>query len=317
MPFKPENLVLQSKPFLRVVNRSKSLMLPGFEGVSLYDVVKFFLQETHNKSLGERAAAISFNFLLAIPPFFIFLFTLVPLLPLKHVEGALYGLARDVTPNQNTFLVVKAMIHDFLYTRRNGLLSISFIMSFYASSNAVMGLMRSFNKELPGFRHRKWWQKRLTALKLTAILVLLLLCTVILIVAQGALLKYIFGFLGITNRHAFYIADITRWLLITLLFYAILSVIYRFAPATTRKWKFLTPGSTFATILMIIVTLAFSFFVNNFSNYNKLYGSIGTIIIIMLSVYLYSFILLIGFEVNASIRILKEITSSPRIMAEA
>jgi len=293
-----------------MVHRSKSLVLPGFEGMPLYDVVKFFLKETRNKSLGERAAAISFNFLLAIPPFFIFLFTLVPYIPMKNVEPTLYELAEDVTPNYNTYIIIRDMIHDFLYTHRNGLLSIAFIMGFFASSNAVMGIMRSFNKKLPGFRRRKWWQKRLTALRITAILVFLLLLTVILIIAQGTVLKFIFETFGIINKRILSIADVTRWILICLLFFSMLSVIYRFVPATTKKWKFITAGSTFATILMILITILFSFFVNNFGNYNKIYGSVGTIIVLMLSVYFYSFILLVGFELNASIRILREIENS-------
>jgi membrane protein len=186
-------------------------------------------------------------------------------------------------------------------------------MGFFASSNAVMGIMRSFNKNSPGFRRRKWWQKRLTALRITAILVFLLLLTVILIIAQGTVLKFLFDALGITNKRILSIADVTRWLLIGLLFFSILSVIYRFVPATTKKWKFITAGSSFAAILWILLTILFSYFVNNFGNYNKIYGSIGTIIILMLSVYFYSFILLIGFELNASIRILRETANTHKL----
>lgn len=132
-----------------------------------------------------------------------------------------------------------------------------------------------------------------------------------LIIAQGAVLKFVFEAFGITNKRVLSIADITRWLLIGLLFFSMLSVIYRFVPATTRKWKFITAGSIFATVLMILITILFSYFVNNFGNYNKIYGSVGTIIVLMLSVYFYSFILLIGFELNASIRILREIANTP------
>jgi len=309
MPFRPENIIFNSKPFRKLVEISKTLVLPGFEGVPLYDVIKFFLKEMRNQSLGERAAAISFNFLLAIPPFFIFLFTLVPYIPMQNVEATLYELAEDVTPNYNTYIIIRDMIHDFLYTHHNGLLSLAFIMGFFTSSNAVMGIARSFNKKLPGFRRRKWWQKRLMALKLTLILIVLLLITIILIIAQGTILGYIFNYFGITDKRILSLADVARWLLIGLLFFSMLSVIYRFVPATVKKWKFITAGSTFATILMILVTILFSYFVNNFGNYNKIYGSVGTILILMLSVYFYSFILLIGFELNASIRILKEIAN--------
>jgi len=303
----PEKYMTTSRPYRWLVGRSKTLVLPGFEGLSLYDVLKFFLKETKDTSLGDRAAAISFNFLLAIPPFFIFLFTLVPFIPMKNVEATLYDLALDLTPNYNIYLIIRDMIHDFLYTHRNGLLSIAFLAGFFYSSNGVMGIMRSFNKSKPGFRQRKWWQNRIMALQLTAILVLLLLITVSLIIAQGTILRYIFNELNIENTFVRSIIDVARWVLIILLFFFINSFIYRFGPATTKRWKFITAGATFSTVFMILVTLGFSYFVNNFGAYNKIYGSIGTILILMLWIYFNSFILLVGFELNASIRTLKEI----------
>lgn len=305
-----KRLIRRTSLFRKLVALSKILVLPGFEGLPLYDVIKFFLKETKSKSLGDRAAAISFNFLLSIPPFFIFLFTLVPFIPMKSIEPTLYRLAEDVTPNYNTYMIVRNMIHDFLYTNRTGLLSIAFLMAFFYSSNGLMGIMRSFNKMQPGFRQRKWWQTRLLALQLTAVLVLLLLITVVLIIAQGAILRYIFNVLDVHNAFIRNSANIVRWLLIVMLFFSILAVIYRFAPATTKRWKFITAGSTFATLLMILVTLGFSYFVNNFVNYNQIYGSIGTILILMLFIYFNSFILLVGFELNASIRTLKEIAAA-------
>ncbi|WP_298737562.1 YihY/virulence factor BrkB family protein [uncultured Chitinophaga sp.] len=296
--------------YRKLVSISKDTVLPGFEGLPLYDVLKFFFKEARDKSLGDRAAAIAFNFLLSIPPFFIFLFTLVPFIPMKSIEPTLYRLAEDVAPNYNTYMIVRNMIHDFLYTNRTGLLSIAFLMAFFYSSNGLMGIMRSFNKMQPGFRRRKWWQTRLLALQMTAILVLLLLLTVVLIIAQGTILRYIFDLLHVENPLIRNSVNIVRWLLIAMLFFSILAVIYRFAPATTKKWKFITAGSTFATLLMILVTLGFSYFVNNFVNYNQIYGSIGTILILMLFLYFNSFILLVGFELNASIRTLKEIAAA-------
>ncbi|QEH43125.1 YihY/virulence factor BrkB family protein [Chitinophaga sp. XS-30] len=304
-----EKIVLESKPVRWVIHKSKSLVLPGFDGAPLYDVIVFFLKETARESLAERAAAISFNFLLAIPPFFIFILTLVPYIPLQNVEPTLYDLAETLTPNYSSYIVVRDMIHDFLYTQRNTLLSFAFILSFYYSSNGVMGMLTSFDKLLPGFKQRTWWQARLTALKLTIFLVLLLLATVVLIIMQGQILEFVLREIGIRNSFTQFVIGAIRWLLIMLLFFAIISVVYRFGPATKKKWKFISAGSTFATISMIIVTLGFSFWVTNFAQYNQIYGSIGTILVIMLVVYFNSFILLIGFELNTSITTLKEIAA--------
>lgn len=303
MAFRPENIIFRSKPYRRLVERTKTLILPGFEGIPLYDVLKHFGQETKSRGLGDRARAISFNFLLAIPPFFIFLFTLVPYIPVQNIEPTLYDLAEDLTPNYNTYMIVRGMIHDFLYTHRNGLLSIAFVMGYFYSSNGVMGILRSFGKiQGAGFRKRKWWQNRLIALQLTAILVLLLLITVALIIAQGATLRWLFNIIGIHSAWLRNVIDIARWVLIIMLFYSVNAVLYRIGAATTKRWKFITAGAAVATIFMILITIGFSWFVNNFGNYNKIYGSIGTILVLMLWIFFNSFILLVGFELNASIR---------------
>jgi membrane protein len=311
-----EKIILSSKPVRWVIHKSKSLVLPGFDRAPLYDVIVFFLKETAKESLTERAAAISFNFLLAIPPFFIFLFTLVPFIPLQNVEPTLYDLAESLTPNYNSYIIVRDMIHDFLYTQRNTLLSFAFILSFYYSSNGVMGMLRSFDKLLPGFTQRTWWQTRLTALMLTIFLVVLLLVTVALIIMQGAILKMILQKLNIADAVSQFSIGLVRWALIVLLFFSIISVIYRWGPATKKKWKFISAGSTFASISMVVVTLGFSFWVTNFAQYNQIYGSIGTILVLMLVVYFNSFILLIGFELNTSISTLREIAAE-REMEEA
>lgn len=307
MVFKPENIIFRSRPYRWLVERSKTLILPGFEGLPLYDVLKYFGQETKARGLGDRARAISFNFLLAIPPFFIFLFTLVPYVPVKNIEPTLYDLAQDLTPNYNTYMIVREMIHDFLYTHRNGLLSVAFLMGFFYSSNGVMGILRSFSKiDGAGFRKRKWWQNRLIALQLTLILVVLLLVTVALIILQGATLRWLFNLTGVQNARLLSLIDVARWVFIVMLFYSVNSVLYRIGAATTKKWKFITAGATVSTVFMILVTIGFSWFVNNFGNYNKIYGSIGTVLILMLWVFFNSFILLVGFELNASIRALSD-----------
>ncbi|WP_167017022.1 YihY/virulence factor BrkB family protein [Chitinophaga sp. Cy-1792] len=307
MAFKPENLIFRSTPYRKLVDRTKTLILPGFEGVPLYDVLKYFGQEVKNRGLGDRARAISFNFLLAVPPFFIFLFTLVPYIPMKNIEPTLYDLAQDLTPNYNTYMIVREMIHDFLHTQRNGLLSVAFLMGFFYSSNGVMGILRSFNKmERSGFRRRKWWHTRLIAMELTGIVVIILLLTVVLTIIQGSVLRSTFNWLGIHNTFIRGLAEYARWIIIIALFYSVNAVLYRFGPATLKRWRFITAGATVATVGMILVTVGFSYFVNNFSNYNKIYGSIGTILVLMLWVFFNSFFLLVGFELNASIHHVSE-----------
>jgi membrane protein len=298
------NRIASTPPAAFLIRRSKSLSLPGFRGIPLYDVIQFFIGQVRTIGMSERASSIAFNFVMAIPPAIIFLFTLIPFMPITDkFQQELYGLIRDVVPGEKDNSLIIKFLQDFINNPRNDLLSLGFILSLFFSSNAMMGIMRSFDKNYIGFRKRKSLEKRWVALKITLIFFVLVVASILLIVARESLLKYI----GI--RHPGWIAVIEnlRWVVIILLFFACISLIYRYAPAVHKKWQLINPGSILAACLMILTTLGFSWWVNHFGNYNELYGSIGTILILMLLIYFNSLVLLIGFELNVSIASLKKI----------
>ncbi|MCL6524596.1 MAG: YihY/virulence factor BrkB family protein [Thermoflavifilum sp.] len=274
--------------------------------ISLYDISRFLFREIVRDKLFDKAAAVAFFFILAIPPGFIFLCTLLPYIPLKGLENSIYTLLHDITPNQRIYQLVRNVIYDFLHTPRAGLLSFSFLFSIISSSTGVLSIMRSFEKTYPGFKKRSFLQSRITAIKITSLLILLVLGCLILIVAQRIILKYVFEALGIHSQLIRIIVDVVRWILILMLFFTIYSLIYTYGPYTDQRWKFVTPGSWFSTLLTIVTTLGFSYYVNHFNSYNRIYGSIGTILVMMIWVYLNSIILLLGFELNASLRIIEQ-----------
>jgi membrane protein len=293
-----------SKPAGYVVNRSKKAYLPGFHGIPLFDVAHFFITQLRTVGMTERASAISFNFVMAIPPAIIFLFTLLPYMPIsKEFEEQLYSLIRDLVPGERSQPTLITFLHDFINNPRDELLSIGFILSLYFSSNAVMGIMRSFDKNYIGFKKRKIIQKRLTALKITLVLYVFVFATLLLFIGQGNVLN----FLGFEKGLLRTIILNTRWLIILLLMFSSISFIYRHAPAVHKKWKMMSPGSIIATLLMVLMTIGFSWWVGRFGNYNQLYGSIGTILILMGLIFVNSLVLLIGFELNVSINSLKKI----------
>jgi len=147
------------------------------------------------------------------------------------------------------------------------------------------------------------------AIKLTALLFLLLLGFLILIITQGAMLKWI----GIKNDTLREVIYYVRWIFVVALIYYSIAFIYKYAPAVEKKWKLISPGTILATSLSILATLGFSYFVNNFGKYNALYGSIGTIIVLMAVIYINSLVLIIGFELNVSINSLKIIAERRRL----
>ncbi|HYM93231.1 MAG TPA: YihY/virulence factor BrkB family protein, partial [Chitinophagaceae bacterium] len=192
-----KNRIKNSVPAKFLAGKSKKILLPGFSGIPLYDVVEFFVRQVRTVAMEERAAAIAFNLLMAIPAAIIFLFTLIPYLPIsKEFESALYSLIRDVIPGQEHNSPLISFLHDFIRKPRTGLLSLGFILSLYFSSNAVLGIMRSFNKNYPIIRKRTGMQRRGVALRLTVILFILVFISVLLLAARGAVLQYF----GIKSR---------------------------------------------------------------------------------------------------------------------
>ena len=297
---------ITSFPVKLVIRKSKNIILPGFGGIPLFDVVRFFFIQVQKTSFNERASSIAFNLLLAIPPALIFMFTLIPYLPIKDLLEQVYELIRDVMPGEKNHGPIIAFLRDFSDTERSGLLSFGFLLALYFSSNAMIGIMGSFNKmNYIGFSQRHYFHDRWVAIKLTLILFLILLLSIVALVMRGAVLTW----LGIEDPTIRTIILNVRWIVILMLFFFIISFIYRHAPAVHKKWKFINPGSILATFMMIAFTMGFSYYVVNFGNYDKLYGSIGTILILMLLIYFNSLVLLIGFELNVSISSLRKLAA--------
>ena len=301
---KIQRIFLTSTPLGFLLKKSKQLHLPGFEGLPLYDVLKFFSQQVKAQGLTERAAAISYNFIMALPPSLLFLFTLIPNLPFisrRSIKFQLHNLILDVIPAKGYNKGLIDFVDSFIDGNKIGLLSFGLLLSLFFASNAMMGLMRAFNKNYIGFQKRTGLQKRWIALGLTILIFGLLLAYLLLLIMQGALLKMI-----VQNNTIREIIFYTRWLFIVLLILFAIGFIFRYVPSVQKRWKFISPGVVLATMLSILASLGFSAFVNNFGRYNALYGSIGTIMMVMALIFINSLALIIGFELNVSIRSLKE-----------
>jgi membrane protein len=287
-----------------LLRKSKNWLLPGFEGLPLYDVLKFFYRQLRTVGLTERASAISYNLIMAIPPAFLFLFTLLPKLPFidkKSIKAQLHDLVNNFIPARVHNKNINEFIDSFFNDPKIGLLSFGFFLALFFASNAMMGIMRSFNKNYVGFQKRMGLHKRWTAIKLTSLLFSLVLGCLILLITQGVVLKW----LGIKSAGLRQVIFYLRWIFIVGLIYFSYAFIYKYAPAVQKKWKLASPGAILATTLGIMASLGFSAFVNNYGHYSILYGAIGTVIVLMALVFINALALLIGFELNVSIKSLR------------
>jgi membrane protein len=298
---KLQRIIISFAPIAFIIKKSKTIVVPGFQGLPLYDVVVFFFQQINKVGLNERAAAISFSFIMAIPAACIFIFTLVPYLPIaKQFNVELLKLTKELTPNQTTYLFVKDFLDDFFGRQRGGLLSFGILLVIFYASNAMMGIIRTFDKSIS---ETKGWlfHKRWRAIKLTFLMLFLVMGSVLILIGQEqvtVLLKQLFH---VSRKGKIPWWNSVRWIIIIALVFYSIALIYKFAPSVHKRWKLLSPGAILATFLLLATTILFSYWVNNFASFNKVYGSIGTVLVIMNLIYFNSLVLIIGFELNVSI----------------
>ncbi len=290
-----------SKPkYQFLIDKAKSISLPGCDGVPILHVIKFFLSGLKNGFFAVRASAIAFNLALAIFPTMIFLFALIPFIPVENLQTELLKLIRDFLPH-NALQYFESTLVSVVMVKKIGVFSFGAFASLIFSTSAVHVLIQSFSNTYHNIDTRKWINTRIVSTFLVFTIFILIATSVLLITFGQFFLKKLVELEILQMNLTYYLIYTGKWIVIIALFFFSISFLYYFAPAKKAQWKFISPGSTIATILALLSSLGFSYFVNNFGLYNKLYGSIGTIMVILLWLYLNSIALILGFELNASI----------------
>jgi len=285
--------------FTLIKNISKKFKPWGFEGLSIYDVTIFFWKGLMEGAITTRASSLAFNFFLAFFPAVIFIFTLIPYIPIEGFQKTLMELLGSVLPESTNKMAFKT-IDDIVNNPRGGLLSIGFILALYFSTNGVSALIEAFNSSFHIRESRSFLYQRAISLLLTLILSVMLILTIIIIIFGKTYLSSLLAD-GTISAEYLYLFTFSRWIMMSTFLLFGMSLLFYLAPNHTVKWKVFTPGTIFASLFIIITSVIFSYYINNFSQYNQIYGSIGTLIIILLWIYFNSIILLTGFEINASI----------------
>jgi len=288
------------------INWTKGAVLPGFGSLPLYTVSVFFFQEIARESILNKASSLAYNFMLAIFPGIIFLFTLIPYIPINNFQEQLMDLLYVVIPH-NAYDILQATLEDIIKRQNSGLLSIGFILCTFFATNGMITLMLSFNKASLSKENRSWGLKRMTALGLSIAIIVALTIGIALYAFSNYAISYLKSQINYDIAWFWtFLINVVRWLVLFGIYFFTVSILYKFGPSSNKQWKFFSPGATLATVLAILTFSGFAYYINNFGTYNKLYGSIGTLIVIMIWMYLNSLILLIGFELNASIALSKQ-----------
>lgn len=282
------------------LQRHNKLVLPGFEGVPIMDVATFFFRRVSTSELQTRARSLAFSFLLALFPSVIFLFSLIPYIPIQDFQTQLLALFQAFLP-ASTFEAARTTIEDIILHQRGGLLSFGFFFALFVSADGILAMIRWFNKSFHGKETRAAWRVRLIAIGLTVALAILVTLAISLIVATEFLFSYLSEKQIFVTLAQLILIHVMRWVILLGLCFIAISMLYYFGPAKKEKMRFITAGSSLATLLIVITSLAFNFFIVHFGSYNKVYGSIGTLIIILIWLFINSMVLLVGYELNVSI----------------
>lgn len=284
----------------RTIHIIRKIVLPGFDGVSLWEILFFFVWSIRKGFISTRASSLAFHFFLAMIPFGLVMVIIFAYIPYFNLENDVLPVFGSFIP-ETLFNEFVGNLDDFQNSTVSSLISFGFILALYFSSNGFSVLIQSFNSSRINFEKRNWWSAKITALVFVFLIIVAVLALVLVVLFERKLLNF-------WAEHSVFVADnlslifsIVTAIFVTAMLYFAIATIYYFGPSNRKEFRFFSAGSTLATVLIIIISELYSFYIQKFANYDELYGSLGTIMMLMLWIYLISFVLLLGFELNASI----------------
>lgn len=304
MKSKVINYLLSTALYKELIVLLKKIKFKRYEGLTLYEVIKVFIEKVTKDEIIERANGVAFNFTLSVFPAIIFLFTLTPyihaIVPEVSKDSILIFLG-EMLPS-SMYETIYTTVEDIIGRTRGGLLTFGAVFSLWLATNGMMSLMKAFNAVYKTTEKRSFIRTRLVGTGLTIMLAVSMMLASILLVIGNIVVNFIneIQWLDIQS-HQVLIFFIVRFVVLFLVFFLAISFIYYFGPAVHYNWRFFSIGSFVATGLCMLVTYGFSFYVSNFATYNKLYGSLGILIALMIWQEILSIVLLVGYEINASI----------------
>ncbi len=283
----------------RFINHLRKLVLPFFDGVPLFDVLVYFFKGLIKGELSIRAAALSYNFFMALFPLILFLFTIIAYLPLDAYLPVAYEFIEEMVPQQ-AYDAVMATINGIL--QKNGtLLSISILSTFYFATRGIRAMISTFNDSYHTVESRSGFMQIVISLFLLLVITVMLIMVFTAIIINKQLFITIIRNTDLNPDLWKWIFGFSKWIMVVILMFFSISLLYYMAPAKKSRFRFFSAGASLATALIILSGFGFDFYISNFSNYNAVYGSIGTLIVVLVWIQLISMILIIGFELNASI----------------
>jgi membrane protein len=288
-------------PILRLlITIPQKIYLPRFKGLTLYDLIKTYFFGIIEGTFSSRAGSIAFSFFMALFPFILFLLNLIPYLPIEPYHFVEF--IEDVLP-KDTASFFMPVILDIIDNPRGGLLSLVFLLTIFLMTNGVNAIFSSFEYSYHITINRSFFKQYFVASLVSVFLALLLLLTIVIIVFSE---RFIWDLSKeeLLSNGVFWI-EIIRTIIFLILVYFVIAILYYFGIKKGKNNRFFSIGAFVTTMLFVLTTYLFGVYITNFSNYNELYGSIGALLILMLYIWINSNLLLLGFELNATLKTLR------------
>lgn len=301
-----EDRLMRFKPFRLVVSLLQKIILPGFEGLSLYDLVKIYLTGILKGAFSARAGSVAFSFFMAIFPALLFLLNLIPYVPVEGFDDKFLSFIYELMPSQSE-AYFKPIITDIFLNQRAGLLSFTGILTLLLMANGLNTAFSSFENSFHVEITRGFMRQYIVAIGVSIILALLLVTTIIVIIYFEYLLNTLRDNDIMSTGTDITLLGVGSYLFFIAMIYCIVATLYYYGTKAGKESRFFSAGAVMTTALVLLTTYLFGIYIDNFSNYNELYGSIGALLIMMLYIWLNSNLLLLGFELNASLQKLKQI----------
>lgn len=289
----------------------------GFEGLTLYAVGNFFLDGLKQGALTTRGAAIAFRLFLAFFPAILVMLSLIPLVPIVDFQDNLFAAIEQVLPG-DTFALFEQTIADLILNKHNEVLSASFLVGLFFASNSINAILSGFNGSVNLEKKGGLLKTRLFSLGVLFVMALVVVVCMALVTLSEVIFDYGFARVEMNEGLAQFLVSSVRYIIIITLIYSVVTVLYNVGNLDMKKFKFFSAGAMLTTIFFLMTTIGFAIYLNNFGNYNELYGTLGTLVVLLVWLDFNCLILLLGFELNASISkatLLSDIKLEPKMEA--
>lgn len=299
-----ENKFIKLPIIKQIVFFTQKIKLPWLHGLSLFDLLDLYFVGLVEGAISYRASAIAWSFFMALFPFMLFILNLIPYIPIEGFQDDFLGFVQQSVP-PTTYDAIYKIINDILHNSHSGLISTGFLMAILLMTNGVNAILGGFENghHVHVNNKRKFFNQYFVSLALSIVLSLFLLITVVVIL--------IFEIFIQSTKIQDVLSDniplieMGRYIFVILMILMSTSLLFKFGIRNDKKRHFISIGSVFTTILIIILSYFFGIWVIKFSKYNELYGSIGTLLVVMFYIWINCMILLLGFDLNSSINHIK------------